>query len=517
MKRLFPLFLLVHTLSVFAQTKPLPQLKNQNGHFTFLVDGKPFLMLGGQVHNSSAWPAAMPSVWAQAEQLGVNTLEVPIYWEAVEPQPGTYDFSTVNYLLTEARKRSLRLVLLWFASWKNGEMSYTPEWVKTAPQTYPRVINAHGERMFHLSPVAAANWQADARAFAALMRHLKQVDERDRTVIMVQVENEAGLHSADRDYSPEANRMFNSPVPDALLKRLSKPAGTWVQVFGPDAPELFSAWTVASYLNRVAEAGRREYALPLTANAWLREYGFRQPGSYPTGGPTSNVLDVWKVAAPVLDILAPDIYQSSYPETHEIMRAYTRPDNPLLIPESGGAAMPRTLFYALADYGAIGFAPFGFDNATGTLAKEYAAVTPNYKLLRPAIPVLTQMQQSGKLQAAVQEHGMTEKLIRFDGYDFLAQFTSPPGAEGPQGRVLLGEVNPDEFYLIGFNARFQVRPRSLPPSARLSKYEFILTVEEGTFDDAGAFRRTRLYNGDEIYFFELPATGSVLRVRLQRK
>jgi hypothetical protein len=45
----------------FAQSKPIPQLTKNGDKYTFLVDGKPFLILGAQVGNFSAFPDRMES------------------------------------------------------------------------------------------------------------------------------------------------------------------------------------------------------------------------------------------------------------------------------------------------------------------------------------------------------------------------------------------------------------------------------------------------------------------------
>src|SRR5436305_9908644 len=109
------LFLL--TGNVNAQ---LPSLIEKNGRHALLVDGKPFFMLGAQVHNSSAWPAMMPAVWQSAAYMHLNTLEAPVYWEQMEPTEGTFDFSIVDTLLTQTQAHNVHLVLLWFGTWKNG-------------------------------------------------------------------------------------------------------------------------------------------------------------------------------------------------------------------------------------------------------------------------------------------------------------------------------------------------------------------------------------------------------------
>ncbi|MDP9048218.1 MAG: beta-galactosidase, partial [Bacteroidota bacterium] len=297
----------------FAQ---IPQIIEKNGCHTLLVDGKPFFILGGQAHNSSGWPGMMPELYTAVEAMHLNTLEVPIYWEQVEAQPGKFDFSVVDTLLTQARAHHIRLVLLWFGTWKNGSSHYMPGWMKRDFAKYPNLTGNRGQHVDSPSPVVKATLEADMNAFTKVMRHLKQADPQ-HTVIVVQVENEPGAWDSVRDYSPLAQKMFEGAVPAALLKpEVLKmlnvavvPSGTWQQVFADRADEYFQAWSVASFIGQVAAAGKAEYPLPLYVNAALREpFGNPPATHYESGGPTDNVIPIWKAAAPAVDLLAPDIY-----------------------------------------------------------------------------------------------------------------------------------------------------------------------------------------------------------------
>ena len=331
-----------------AQSKPIPSLEKTGGSAQLKVDGGPYLILGGQVHNSDTANAEdLNKALDVLVGLHANTAEVPIYWEAIEPTPGQFDFRSVDATIQAARKRDLRLVLLWFGTWKNGESHYVPEWVKRDKQKYSRVIGSHGEETEIVSPLCKAAMEADSHAFSALMKHVKSIDEADRTVLMVQVENEPGLMGTDRDYSAAANHVFDQAVPKELLsyleahsQQLSAPmakawqnspkSGSWKQVFGELAPESFSAWVVSNYVNSVATAGKQEYALPMYVNVWLIE-GVERAGRWPSGGATVNAFDIWKAAAPAIDILAPDIY---YPKFYDVAAQYSKPNNPLFVPEA---------------------------------------------------------------------------------------------------------------------------------------------------------------------------------------
>jgi len=505
----------------------LPKFVAKDGRHTFLVDGKPYIVLGGQIHNSSAWPSTMEEIWPQLEAMHLNTVEVPVYWQTVEPQPGQFNFEELDHIIEGARSRKLRLMLLWFATWKNGMMNYVPEWIKTNPQRYQHVIGPNGKGILVLSPNSKVNLDADQRAFTALMKHLKEFDGNNRTVIMVQVENEPGLLGSLRDYSDEANRQFASPVPEQLVKALNHQPGTWKEVFGPDADESFAAYSVAMYINEVAKAGKSVYPLPLYVNAWLRnERSLERPGdTYPSGCPTFNVLDIWKAVTPDIDLIAPDIYHGDFISFRRDCGFYSRPDNPFFIPETRGNTIgARYLFYALADYDAFGFAPFGVDQLDGSrkLRSDLAAMAMNYQLLGPAIPAIAELQAAGKLHCAVAEHQRNQDLIQLERYQAQADFnpqrrfgpppaagTAPPGADELTGRVLIGELGPDEFLILGFDA--QLRFLSRDPEKKAAIY---VRVEEGQFD-SGVWKMQRLRNGDEIDFgLRLPTQGAVLKVKL---
>ena len=321
--------------------------------------------------------------------------------------------------------------------------------------------------------------------------------------------------------------MFEGPVPGELVEKLGKSAGTWSEVFGAEeAEEAFAAYHVARYVDHVAAEGKQEYALPLSVNVWLRERkSWERPGEqYPSGGATYNMLDVWKAAAPSIDVLAPDIYVMDYVGYREVCESYRRPDNPLLIPETGGSGMfAGYFFYAVGDYGAIGFAPFGFNRFDGKTAMDERLrnMAANYALIGPAAGLLDRLRGSGKVQAAVEQDQLTNQKLDFDKYEVLAQWgpiRSSYGGEYPggtperTGRVMVAEVGPDEFFVMGFDSRVNFRPRLGDPK---TKAQFV-RVEEGRFVD-GAWTAEKLWNGDQAFFgLRLPSDGRMLRVELMR-
>jgi Domain of unknown function (DUF5597)/Glycosyl hydrolases family 35 len=517
-----------------AAPEPVPRLERVEGHFRLLVDGEPFLMLGAQAHNSSASePAALVRFFEGVTALGANAAEAPVYWELVEPEPGRYDFRLVDELVAGARKAGVRLVVLWFGSWKNGEMHYAPAWVKRNASTYRRVVGPGGDEREILSPTCAAARDADARAFAALMRHLKATDEAERTVILVQVENETGLMGTDRDYSEEAKHLFRSGVPEELTRHLSahrgalapsldgawaksgrRETGTWSEVFGEMAAEAFSAWHVGRYVDAVAAAGKEAYPLPMFVNAWLINPGDERAGRWPSGGPTVHVLDVWKAAAPHVDLLAPDFYQ---PKVQEIAALYARPDNPLLVPEI--ALSPHYAAFAfpiLARFDGLGVAPFGVeadeDGDAGAGLKEYART---YRVLKPLLGLVARHQGTGRLHAIVQDVEPRQVLRVGSRVALVASFPRPYDLRGPIGGGLVLELAPDDLVVAGCGIDFVVRDLEAPlvDPHQWATRQPVLSIDEGTFEGE-RWVPGRRRNGDERWV-RLPDEGAILRVRLR--
>jgi beta-galactosidase GanA len=185
---LFATILCALAASAGAAAPPaaLPHLERRGAATQLIVDGKPFLILGGETHNSSYSSADyMKPIWPKLAAMNLNTVVVPVAWENIEPREGQYDFTIADDLIKGARDARLRLVLLWFGSWKNTYSSYAPAWVKRDVARFPRVETSDGKGTERLSPFSAAVRDADAKAFARLMRHLRTVDANQQTVLFV--------------------------------------------------------------------------------------------------------------------------------------------------------------------------------------------------------------------------------------------------------------------------------------------------------------------------------------------
>ncbi|MGA2193878.1 MAG: DUF5597 domain-containing protein [Bryobacteraceae bacterium] len=504
----------VVALTAQVKEQPIPSVVKKDGRYALFVDGAPYLMLGAQVHNSSAWPAMLPQVWPAMEYLHVNTVEIPVYWEQFEPRQGQYDYTAIDTLLAQARQHRLRLVLLWFGTWKNGSQHYMPEWMKLAPDRYPHMVDKNGRAVDSPSPYATASLEADKAAFAAFLGHLKATDPQ-RTVIMVQVENEPGTWGSLRDYSRTAQKLFEAPVPAEILTAMHASPGTWQEAFGPEAEVCFHAWSVAKYVGQVAAAGKAVYPLPMYANAALRDpLKPGAPGTYESGGPTDNVIPIWKVAAPALDILAPDIYQNDPAAYLKVLELYHRDDNPLFVPETGGPASNARFFFAALGLQTIGYSPFGMDYTTAPNTPESLAPWAlNYRLAGPMAREIARLNFAGKLQAVAEEKGTVTQSLAFGPWSAVVSYGAARnnravGNAEPVGRVLVAQLQDNQFLVAGLLCRVDFRP------ADTGKQRQFLRVDEGVYEN-DAFQFLRIWNGDETdWGLNFGAEPLVLRVSL---
>ncbi len=488
---------------------PIPQLRRQGSATELIVDGRPFVMLGGELHNSSSTGLDyMNDVWPKLKKLHLNTVLAAVSWELVEPEEGNFDFALVDGLIRQAREENFRLVLLWFGSWKNGVSSYAPAWVKTNLERFPRCQGASNRNTKDiLTPLSPENQKADARAFAALMRHLRLFDGEQRTVLMMQVENEVGIRPEPRDLSARGDAAFASEVPNDLMRYLAehkdsvnpemrgqweqngfRQSGTWSEVFGkgPETAEIFSAWHYAHYINAVAHAGKAEYPLPMYVNAWLRSPGAK-PGDYPSGGPLAHVMDIWKAGAPDIDFLAPDIY---LPIFKEVCAAYSQPWNPLMIPEARtDNDAPGRAFWAIGEKDALGFAPFGIEHmlADHPLGDAYA-------ILEQLQPLITEERGSGRMAGIYrQDHDLAQPKDPVKIGDYTAQVRyvkwGIPDDAARYGLII--QTAPEEFIVAGYG--IEVNFRAQTPGPRSTE---LLSVEMGRYE-AGRWVREMQLNGDE--------------------
>jgi hypothetical protein len=485
----------------------LPHLRKQGTATQLIVDGKPFLSLAGELSNSTATSVEyMKAVWPRLVAAKLNTVLAGVSWNQIEPREGKFDFGVLDGVIQGARSHNLRLVLLWFGSWKNSLSSYAPDWVKKDFERFPRAQGAGGKSIELLSPFSDANRDADVRAFTALMRHVKAVDGREHTVIMIQVENEVGMHGDARDHSPAAEKAYAGPVPQELMDYLQqhkdslipefrqaweaagfKTSGTWEAVFGRGAATegIFMAWQYARYLDRVAAAGKAEYPLPMFANAALYAVG---KGFTASGGrPWDLVMDVWKAGAPGIDMLSPDIY--SEPDFVAFCAKFSQSGNPLFIPETRYQMEARTL-YAFGRHDAVGISLMGVERAETPDPEMVLA----YQLIAQLAPLIAKHQGDGTMSAVLLRPEDAPQKVRVGDYTLevtrLRPRPSAPQQQGFSGAIFIA-AGPDEYYAAGGSVSVTFTPNTPGP-----EHAGIGTVEEGTFVN-GRWMPSRQLAGDE--------------------
>jgi hypothetical protein len=518
----------------------------------FKVKGNPFFPVGGQSSTSSAYnDSESEPAFKAVELLHGNTLLTDVYWEQVEPEEGKFDFTSVDNLLSSARRHQIKLILLWFATWKNANMDYAPAWVKIDTKRFKRVISPNGKDIWDLSPHCPANLNADKKAFVAFCQYLRAKDSKEQTVIGIQIENEPGILGSDRDYGTEAQSVFDSPVPPRLLTAMKaagkgevydiwqraggKKSGTWPEVFGSSAGEFLTAWSIANYIDSVAQAGKAVYEIPMYMNVWMMAHAlWSLPGvSYPAGGAVTKVLDLYKWFTPHLDLIAPDIKSLDSRSYEEMCVAYSRDDNPFFLPETPATV---SLFRAIADYNLIGYHRMG---GLETIIADDGMVRPDsrtgmdtIRCVAAVTPLLLKYQGTGKIHAVVQEENVQQQFLdKLDGYIGQIQFGSGgqrpraskdwrhtsvdlysqtsvmvarEQADNNRGRGLIIQASRHEFYLVGVNYRLFLRPLSASAQTQTKPAHNELEpgrqvgVDEGHFDHEGEFVVDRRRNGDNI-------------------
>ena len=515
LKKISFCFFVLFFQGVYSQSA-IPNLQKKGNKTQLIVNGKPFIIRGGELGNSSATSMeSMEPIWQKLTDMNLNTVLTPIYWELIEKEEGSFDFSLVDDLILKARKENLKLVFLWFGSWKNSMSSHAPAWVKLNQKKYPRVKDDKNKSHEILTPFSENNLEADLNAFKKLMAHIKDFDKKDQTVIMIQVENEIGMLPTARDYHPLANEAFKKEVPKELLQYMQenkenlvpeflelwkkngfKISGNWETVFGKglQTDEIFMAWFFSKFTNKIAKAGKDSYGIPMFVNAALNAPE-KKPGEYPSAGPLPHLMDVWKAAGNDIDFLAPDFYNPSFKQWNDL---FTRQGDPLFIPEHRfDATAPFKGLYAIGHYEAIGFSPFSIESITDAKKEPLGRI---YDLVKELTPIIEQYKGLGKIDGVLLDKENVIQIIKLGNYEFtfkhdytLNWSDGAKEAIWPMSSAIIIETGPDEFYIAG--SGIVVTFKSLKNNALNTG---ILKVDQGRFDN-NVWRTIRHFNGDQTH------------------
>ena len=453
MKRFGLLLTLAATLT-YAQG--LTEIRKVNGFDRLMVDGKPIVLLSGELHNStSSTSASLDAAMCATKAMGLNSLIVSVAWEQIEPSEDTFDFSCVDNILAASEKYEMPLTLIWFGTWKNGESSYPPVWVKRDFVRFFRAEAADGTPTNTISPFCEAACKADAKAFARLMAYIRDNDKK-RWIQVIQVENEIGVF-LDRDHCKSANKSYKGE---------------------PNAE--FMAKAYARYINKVAKAGKKELALPMYANCWLPEGA--KTGEYPLGGPSPELLRIYQQEAPEIDFLSPDIYADDF---RGYCAKYSAPDNLLFIPESQRVA--GLAYYAFGEQNAQCYSPFAIEDIYND-----PYLLGEYRTLGELLPTIARLQCTGRMHGFVRQKGDKDEStsFTFDGVRFTVHYIS--GERHAHG--LVAQVAPDEYICAGVGAWITIE-ESNPDSPTRPTIGY---AEEVEWKD-GDWSTKVVLNGDQTF------------------
>jgi beta-galactosidase GanA len=534
--------LLYCQISNHSGNKNRPHLVRQGSTIQLYVKGKPFLMLAGETGNSSASDFKyMNKIWPKISKMNLNTLVVPVYWELMEPKEGEFNFTLVDSIIIAARQFNIKLVFLWFGTWKNSMSCYVPLWIKADEDKFPRARGKDGKAEEILTAFSKTNLIADANAFSKLMNHICNFDQNEQTVILVQVENEIGMIPDARDYCKSADETFHADVPEEFINYLIrnknklnpfltdlweknglKTKGNWEEIFGSslNTDEIFMAWNFAKYANYVAEAGKKEYPLPMYVNAALIRPGYK-PGQYPSGGPLPHLMDIWKAAAPNIDFLAPDIY---FPNFIEWVSKFDVPIsepgeifNQFFIPEAGNNQSVVNAYYAFAQHNVMGYSPFSIESLPDPSDNQ---VSRGYDVLSQLTPLILANQGKGVMAGVILDSASQKIEITLGDYIFIVnhEYSWPyaPKTEGENPRYggMIIMVSPNEFYVAGRGMVITFRS-----AVNDDEIVGIGSIDEGKFIDGKWIPGLRL-NGDQSHqgrHMDLPGdTFSIQKVRLYK-
>ena len=472
-KIIFAFSVIALSISFSKVDAQIPRLKQQGTATQLIVNQQPFLILGGELGNSSAASIEdIERIFPKLQRMGLNTALVPAYWDLVEPVEDFYDFTLIDKVIHKARETDLKVIFLWFGAWKNSMSCYAPLWFKKDYAKYPRAYTKSGKPLEIASSFSENVVQADNRAFSKLMNHIAAIDKNEGTVIMMQVENEIGMLEDARDYSKEANTLFNAGVPSALMDYLTKnkktlhpwmlekwgnrgykTKGSWQEIFGDDlyTDEIFMAWSYSQYVEKLVTSAKNIHNIPFFVNAAMNSRG-RKPGEYPSAGPLAHLIDIWRCGAPSIAFLAPDIYDTGFANW---TAQYTLHNNPLFIPEARmGRGSGAQAFYVFGEHDAIGYCPFSIENGSDS---PDAPLVQAYAKLRELMPILTKYQGKGLSKGLLFNHANRERILSFDDLTITCRhfFTLPwdpratDGSLWPESGGLILKLEKDEYIIAG--------------------------------------------------------------------
>ena len=508
-------------------TATMPRSEIRDGRL--FIDGQRALLVGGELHNSSAsTPAEIRRSFEKMRDLGADTVLAPICWEQFEPAEGAFDTALIDEMIAAGHELSLRVIPLWFGAWKNAMSMYAPSWVKLDTERFPRAVA--GERAVeHVSVFGEALLEVESRTFRTFAEHIVSADPHG-VIPLLQIENEIGLLGAARDTSPLAETAYRRAVPADVIEAVAaashapihaewqahgaRTEGSWAELFGESetTSEAFMATAFARHVQRLAVIARETIGIPTFVNAWLDSEkkpeetvgpalaGGMRPGIYPSGGPVLRVAPIWRALAPALDFLSPDIYHGVF---DDICRGYREQAGTLFIPEMRrrGRGIGQ-MFRAVGEHGAIGVSPFGVDSFAAD-ADETSLYVDALGQLRAVGESLRQHPEARTRGFGLKEDDGVQTFV-FGEYELTVDTRSlalPTEQDAASGHGVIVEEAPGVFLIAGRGFRLSTRAVNGRECGILSAIE----LEPGSGHEV-----RRHMNGDETgsgastWFPELP-------------
>ena len=208
------------------------------GDTDFLLDGSPFQVLSGALHYFRVHPEHWADRIRKARQMGLNTIETYVAWNAHAPTPpefaldGGLDLGRfLDLVAAEGMYAIVRPGPYICAEWTNGGL---PAWV----------LSSGAEGIRRNDPTFL---EAVAGYFAALAPVLvpRQVSQGG-PVILVQAENEYGAYGVDKDYLRAVTKLLRGIGITVPLTTVDQPMGSMLA--DGSLPELHATGSFGSHV-----------------------------------------------------------------------------------------------------------------------------------------------------------------------------------------------------------------------------------------------------------------------------
>jgi len=241
--------------------------KFELGDTTFLLDGKTFQMISGEMHYSRIPRECWRDRMKAAKAMGLNTIGTYVFWNLHEPQKGKYNFAGNNDIaefVKTASEEGLWVVLrpspYVCAEWEFGGYPY---WLQNEKGLVVRSREPQYLSAYHNYIIEVGKQLAPLQV------------NHGGNILMVQIENEYGSYGNDKEYLEINRKLFIEAGFDGLLYTCD-PAddlpkgylpGLFMAVNGLDKPT-----KVKELINKYHD-GKGPYYIAEWYPAWFDSWG----------------------------------------------------------------------------------------------------------------------------------------------------------------------------------------------------------------------------------------------------